>query len=221
MELETQSASVVSVNHQETAPQPVIKKLPSINHKKKLTPQSVIKKLSSQLGPRRSDSVPSPYLAGNHVSLFGNLFRLTSAFRGLSFSFVAYGSDLLVKVWFVFIVLSLEVTPRITSVLHVFSSTIHGKTDKCLQDISHFFLQLVSQDSEQELFRHTISLYLDVLRIEFQFCCLRTRFVSQGVFCFHCFGFGGFLGFYGDFPQRFSWFHPICFLVYIICLGDT
>ena len=59
------------------------------------------------------------------------------------------------------------------------------------QDISHFFLQLGSQDSAQELFRHTISPYLGVSRIEFQFCCLRTRFVSQGVFCLHSVGFGG------------------------------
>jgi hypothetical protein len=32
---------------------------------------------------------------------------------------------------------------------------------------------------------------LGVSWIEFQFCCLRTRFVSQGVFCFHSAGFGG------------------------------
>ena len=40
------------------------------------------------------------------------------------------------------------------------------------QDISPFFLQIVSQDSAQELFRHTISIYHGVSRIEFQFCCL-------------------------------------------------
>jgi hypothetical protein len=57
-------------------------------------------------------------------------FRLTSTFRGLSFSFVAFGSDLLVKVCFVFFVLTLEVTPRIDSMIHVFSSTIHVKTVK-------------------------------------------------------------------------------------------
>ena len=57
-------------------------------------------------------------------------------------------------------------------------------------DISPFFLQLVSQDSTQELFRHTISSYHGVSRIEFQFCCLRTRFVSNGVFCLHSVGFG-------------------------------
>ena len=57
--------------------------------------------------------------------------------------------------------------------------------------ISHFFLQLVSQDSAQELFECTISPYLDVSRIEFQFCCLWIRFVSQGVFCLHSVGFGG------------------------------
>jgi hypothetical protein len=58
------------------------------------------------------------------------------------------------------------------------------------QVISHFFLQLVSQDSAQELFEHTIPSYLDVSRIEFQFC-LWTRFVSQGMVCLHCVGFGG------------------------------
>ncbi len=59
------------------------------------------------------------------------------------------------------------------------------------QVISHFFLQLVSQDSAQELFTRTISPYLGVSRIEFQFCCLWTRFVTQGVVCFHSVGFGG------------------------------
>ena len=59
------------------------------------------------------------------------------------------------------------------------------------QIISHFFLQLVSQDSAQELFRRTISSYLGVSRIEFQFCCLWTRFVSQGVVCLQSVTFGG------------------------------
>ncbi len=59
------------------------------------------------------------------------------------------------------------------------------------QVISHFSLELVSQDSVQELFKHTISPYLGVSRIEFQFCCLWTRFVSQGVVCLHSVGFGG------------------------------
>jgi len=49
----------------------------------------------------------------------------------------------------------------------------------------------VLQDSAQELFRRTIAPYLDGSRIEFQFCCLWTRFVSQGVFCLHSVGFGG------------------------------
>jgi hypothetical protein len=43
----------------------------------------------------------------------------------------------------------------------------------------------VSQDSAQELFRHTIASYFGVSRIEFQLCCLWIRFVSQGVVCFH------------------------------------
>ena len=51
----------------------------------------------------------------------------------MSFSFVVFGSGLLVKVWFVFIVLTLEVTPWIASMLHVFSSIIYVKTAKCLQ----------------------------------------------------------------------------------------
>ena len=44
----------------------------------------------------------------------------------MSFSFAAYGSGFLVKVWFVFIVLALEVTPWIDSMFHVFSSIIYG-----------------------------------------------------------------------------------------------
>jgi hypothetical protein len=53
------------------------------------------------------------------------------------------------------------------------------------QEILHRFLQLVSQDSAQELFRHTISPYFGVSWIEFQFCFLWIRFDSQGVVCFH------------------------------------
>ena len=89
------------------------------------------------------------------------------------------------------------------------------------QVISHFFLQLVSQDSSQELFERVIPSYVGFSRIEFQFCCLWTRVVSQGVVCLHSVVFGRFLDFYGDFLQRFSWFHPICFFVYVICLGGT
>ncbi len=40
------------------------------------------------------------------------------------------------------------------------------------QVISHFFLQLVPQDSSQELFRHNIVPYIGVSRIEFQFSVL-------------------------------------------------
>ncbi len=59
------------------------------------------------------------------------------------------------------------------------------------QVISHFFLQLVSQHSAQQLLTRTISTYLGVSRIEFQFCCLWTRFVSQGVVCLQSVGSGG------------------------------
>ena len=54
----------------------------------------------------------------------------------MSFSFATYGSGLLVKVWFVFIVLVLEDTCRIVSVLHVFSLTFHVKAAKCFQGYS-------------------------------------------------------------------------------------
>ena len=60
------------------------------------------------------------------------------------FSCADFGSGFLVKVWFVFIMLTLEVTPWIASMLHF----------------------LVSQDSAQELFRHTIAPYLGVSRID-------------------------------------------------------
>jgi hypothetical protein len=59
------------------------------------------------------------------------------------------------------------------------------------QDILHFFLQLVSQDSAQELLKRTISSYLGVSRIEFHFCCFWIRFVGQGVVCFHSVVFEG------------------------------
>jgi hypothetical protein len=100
----------------------------------------------------------------------------------------------------------MTLTPRISVVTHVFSLIFHAKTAKCLsgylrsKTFSHFFLQLVSQDSAQELFRLTTSPYLGVSRIEFQLCCLWIRFVSQGVVCFHSVGFGG------------SWTFPVIFL---------
>jgi hypothetical protein len=46
----------------------------------------------------------------------------------------------------------------------------------------------LSQESAQE---RTMTPDLGVSRIEFQFCCLWTRFVSQGVVCLHSVGFGG------------------------------
>jgi hypothetical protein len=58
------------------------------------------------------------------------------------------------------------------------------------QDISHFFFQLVSQDSAQELFERSISPNHGGSRIEFQSCCLWIRFDSQGVVCFHSVDFG-------------------------------
>jgi hypothetical protein len=39
-------------------------------------------------------------------------------------------------------------------------------------------------------FRRTISPYHGVSRIEFQFCCLRTRFGNNSVFCLHSVDFG-------------------------------
>ena len=59
------------------------------------------------------------------------------------------------------------------------------------QDVSHLSLQLVSQDSPQELFLRTIEPYIGFSRTEFQFCCLWTRVVFQGVVCLHSVGFGG------------------------------
>ena len=57
-------------------------------------------------------------------------------------------------------------------------------------DIPTISLQLDSPDCAQELFKHIlISSYLGGQRIEFQ-CCLRIRFVSIGVVCFHSVGPG-------------------------------
>ena len=58
-------------------------------------------------------------------------------------------------------------------------------------DIPHLSLQLVSQDSAQELFNRIILPYPGASRIEFQLCCLRIRFVSQGVVCGHSVDLGG------------------------------
>ncbi len=111
-----------------------------------------------------------------HRNSFDTPSRLDSAISGSSFSCVVFGSGLLVKV------------------THEARFVSQGYTRVNLdtkQVISHFFLQLVSQDSTQELFRHTIAPYRGVSRIEFQFCCLWTPFVSQGVVCLHSVGFGG------------------------------
>jgi hypothetical protein len=52
------------------------------------------------------------------------------------------------------------------------------------QDIPHLFFQLGSQDCTQDLISCINAPYLGAARYEFQFCCLRTRFVRQGVVCF-------------------------------------
>ncbi len=88
---------------------------------------------------------------------------------------------------------SLELDFHLVS-LHVYMEELSASfnaQDQAPDSYLHLFLQLVSQDSVQELFRHTIVPYFGVLRIEFQLCCLWIRFVSQGVVCFHSVGFGG------------------------------
>ena len=59
------------------------------------------------------------------------------------------------------------------------------------QDVSHFSLQLVSQDSAQEFFNRLMTLpYQGVSRIEFHMCCLWIPVVSQDVDCFYSVGLG-------------------------------
>ena len=54
------------------------------------------------------------------------------------------------------------------------------------QDTPHLSRQQVSQVSAQELTEHILILtYQGGSRFEFQLCCLRIPFVSQGVVCFH------------------------------------
>ncbi len=54
------------------------------------------------------------------------------------------------------------------------------------QDASHFYLQLVSQDSAQEFFNRLMTLpYQGVSRIEFHVSCLWIPVVRQGVDCFY------------------------------------
>jgi hypothetical protein len=59
------------------------------------------------------------------------------------------------------------------------------------QDIPHLFFQLGSQDCTQELINYINTPSFGDSRYEFQFCCLRTRFVRQGVVCFHSVGLVG------------------------------
>jgi hypothetical protein len=80
---------------------------------------------------------------------------------------------------------------RITSVIHVFSFENPRHGSQVLgrlftrNDFLYLLLQLVSQDSVRELFQLIRDLsYPGVSRTEFQFCCLRIRFVSPGVVCF-------------------------------------
>ncbi len=88
-------------------------------------------------------------------------------------------------------------TPRIDNVIHVFSfENSHHWRQELLrlptkQDVSHFSLQLVSQDSVRELFNHLMTLpYQGVSRIEFHVSCLWIPVVRQGVDCFYSVGLG-------------------------------
>jgi hypothetical protein len=58
-------------------------------------------------------------------------------------------------------------------------------------DILLFSPQLGSQDCTPELFNHIILSFHGFSCNEFQFCYLRTRFVSQGVVCLHSVGLVG------------------------------
>ncbi len=59
------------------------------------------------------------------------------------------------------------------------------------KDVSHFSLQLVSQDSVRELFNRLMTLtYQGVSRIEFHVCCLWIPVFRQGVDCFYSVGLG-------------------------------
>ena len=71
----------------------------------------------------------------------------------------------------------------------------HGRPDllrfTTKQNVSHLYLQLVSQDSARELFNRLMTLpYQGVSRIEFHVCCLWIPVVGQGVDCFYSDGLG-------------------------------
>ena len=55
----------------------------------------------------------------------------------------------------------------------------------------NLYFGLVSQDSAQELSERIFWSYPGVSRTEFQFFCLRIRFLSQVVVCSHSVGLGG------------------------------
>jgi hypothetical protein len=71
------------------------------------------------------------------------------------------------------------------------SSALGQELFTTTQDVSHFSLQLVSQDSARELFNRLMTLpYHGVSRIEFHVCCLWIPVVRQGVDSFDSVGLG-------------------------------
>jgi hypothetical protein len=86
-------------------------------------------------------------------------------------------------------------------------------------NILHLFLQIVSQDSTQELIYRNQNLpYLGLSRSAFHVRRRRIWLPGQSVVCVRTWKF---LVCSGDFLERFSWSHFIYLFVYIICLSGT
>jgi hypothetical protein len=83
-------------------------------------------------------------------------------------------------------------THRIDSVIHVFSSNIFTIADRTCK-VTHEAGRLTPFPSTSVTRQSTGTLftYHGFSRTEFQFCCLWTRVVPQGVACLHSVGFGG------------------------------
>ncbi len=110
---------------------------------------------------------------------FDTPLLLILAFRGLSFSFVVYGLQLLVKVWFVFIVLALEVpgllrwfTSTFLVVLpYLFLCTYHLPKRHMMSDFLYSFISCcIHYSFQRDIFIPSVFVFFYTVANKHQFC---------------------------------------------------